>query len=357
VNGGVSLPISAVIPAFNAERFILGALASIAQQTRPPAEVIVVDDGSTDRTGEVAASAGARVVRQNNAGAGAARTAGARAARFPWIAYLDADDRWLPEKLELQWAAHLQRPDVRIVATDYQPIVDGRALKPVLQRHRAYRLARRANGFASSVKSGAGTGAVFIARQRAARALPSGYFLFPSSLLVERALVTSDAPFRGVAELPSAAGATIAEDAEWAFRALCFSDVLVVERPLVAYNVRAGSHSAGAGRMRYGDVILGDWIRSHPAGYAPGAAAAARHVRRRKRHEAALAFMREREPANAQSVLRESAVDGLRIDDLALLWLARFLDASLGRAFFDTARRSWKRGRSAWRAVRLRSRS
>lgn len=90
-----------VVPAFNSERFIGEALQSILQQKIPPAEVIVVDDGSTDATAEVVAGFMPRVryIRQRTVGPPATRNAGIAAARHDLIAFLDADDRWHEEKL------------------------------------------------------------------------------------------------------------------------------------------------------------------------------------------------------------------------------------------------------------------
>ena len=100
------LPISVLIPAHNRADAVQGALDSVASQhPRPPAEVIVVDDGSTDSTSEVAEEAGARVARhQRNMGASAARGTGLSIATQPWIALLDSDDRWLPHHLATLWA-------------------------------------------------------------------------------------------------------------------------------------------------------------------------------------------------------------------------------------------------------------
>lgn len=103
--------VSVVMPAFNNADTVGRALASIAAQTLPPAEVIVVDDGSTDGTAEaVRAMAAAmngvrlRLFRQTNQGAGAARNRAVVAARGTWLAFLDADDQWLPAKIERSMA-------------------------------------------------------------------------------------------------------------------------------------------------------------------------------------------------------------------------------------------------------------
>ena len=96
--------ISAVIPAYNAASFVCRAIDSALVQTIPPCEVIVVDDGSSDATARVVGNYGSRVrlLRQKNGGPGAARNFGVRECQGDWVALLDADDEWLPHKLERQ---------------------------------------------------------------------------------------------------------------------------------------------------------------------------------------------------------------------------------------------------------------
>jgi glycosyltransferase involved in cell wall biosynthesis len=101
---GAALPVSVVIPAYNRPDMVRRALASVAAQTVAPREVIVVDDCSTDATGDVARELGAHVVRHEvNRGEGAARNTGLRHATQPWVALLDSDDEWLPEHLRTLW--------------------------------------------------------------------------------------------------------------------------------------------------------------------------------------------------------------------------------------------------------------
>ncbi len=96
--------VSVVIPTFNRARSVVEAVESVLAQTYRGAEVIVVDDGSTDDTSAVLTTFGGRirVIRQENGGVSSARNAGVLAARAPWVAFLDSDDLWMPEKLELQ---------------------------------------------------------------------------------------------------------------------------------------------------------------------------------------------------------------------------------------------------------------
>lgn len=93
---------SVIIPAYNAAGFIAQAIDSVLAQTRPAHEIIVVDDGSADATARVVAAYGERVryMRQENAGVSAARNAGARAATGDWLAFLDADDWYYPDRLK-----------------------------------------------------------------------------------------------------------------------------------------------------------------------------------------------------------------------------------------------------------------
>lgn len=94
--------ISVVIPCYNAASFLGETLRSVLAQTQPPREVIVVDDGSTDDSARIAESFGppVRVLRQANGGAAVARNTGVTAATGDWIAFLDADDLWHPQRLE-----------------------------------------------------------------------------------------------------------------------------------------------------------------------------------------------------------------------------------------------------------------
>lgn len=107
-NPGTKQSVSVVIPSFNYARYIREAVDSALAQTVSPLEIIVIDDGSTDNTPEVMAAyvSNSRVhyLRQENHGLSAARNAGVHAARGEFIALLDADDRWKPEKLSRQLA-------------------------------------------------------------------------------------------------------------------------------------------------------------------------------------------------------------------------------------------------------------
>lgn len=109
--------VSVVIPVRDAERYLGEALGSVAAQTRPADEVVVVDDGSRDGSVAVAERFGARVLRTERPGSGsaAARNRGIEAASGDLLAFLDADDLWEPDKLERQTRTLRERPDVDLV--------------------------------------------------------------------------------------------------------------------------------------------------------------------------------------------------------------------------------------------------
>lgn len=101
--------ISVVIPAFDAESFVESAIASVRAQTIQPDEIILADDGSTDRTAALGESLGANVLRLPKANGSAARNAGARSAKSELLFFLDVDDLWERDKIESHLAVWRDR--------------------------------------------------------------------------------------------------------------------------------------------------------------------------------------------------------------------------------------------------------
>lgn len=117
--------ISVIIPSYNSAEVLPAAIESVLAQTLPPDEIIVVDDGSApdadgmDRTADVCAPyfKHVRLIRQANGGASAARNTGIARSHGGWLAFLDADDVWEPEKLATQVAAMRQNPEADFCIT------------------------------------------------------------------------------------------------------------------------------------------------------------------------------------------------------------------------------------------------
>ena len=126
--------ISVVIPTHDRRDLVREAVASVLAQGFTDFELIVVDDGSGDDTVEVLGRSfddpRLSLLRQDNAGASAARNRGAGRARGKWLAFLDSDDTWLPEKLEAQLAALTGRPEVPACYTEEVWYRNGRWANP-----------------------------------------------------------------------------------------------------------------------------------------------------------------------------------------------------------------------------------
>ena len=118
--------ISVVIPAYNAAEHISRTIYSVAGQTFPAKEIIVIDDGSTDSTSEVVKSFGEKVqyIYQQNAGVSAARNAGIEAATSEWIAFLDADDLWIADKTERQVDLFSDNPEIGVCTGEVPWVLD-----------------------------------------------------------------------------------------------------------------------------------------------------------------------------------------------------------------------------------------
>lgn len=131
--------VSVIIPTYNCAEYLAAALESVFQQTLKEIEVVVVDDGSTDNTQAIMAPWRSRVVFivQNHAGVSAARNAGIAASSAPYIAFLDADDSWMPGKLENQVAVLEGDRGAGMVCADFSILYDdGRLVPSFFERNR-----------------------------------------------------------------------------------------------------------------------------------------------------------------------------------------------------------------------------
>lgn len=116
--------VSVIVPAYNMAEFLPDAVASVQRQTWMQFEIIIVDDGSTDGTGELlerlcSEDSRVRVVRKANGGLSSARNAGIKALKGEFVCFLDADDIMLPDKLERQMAFLNLFPSCDLVYSDY----------------------------------------------------------------------------------------------------------------------------------------------------------------------------------------------------------------------------------------------
>lgn len=124
--------ISVIVPTYNRAHQLPRTLDSILCQSCSPKEIIVVDDGSTDETLALMTSEYPEIVfiQQQNTGVSSARNVGIKRASGDWIAFLDSDDEWLPEKLEIQMKALYENPEIKICHTNEIWIRNGKRVNP-----------------------------------------------------------------------------------------------------------------------------------------------------------------------------------------------------------------------------------
>ena len=219
------IDVSVVVPTFNRCALLGRALESVVRQTVPVREVIVVDDGSNDGSETVVdrSALATRYFWQPNRGVSAARNVGIREARSSWIAFLDSDDEWRPQKLEKQLEGVSRSPQYRVCHTDEIWIRSGRRVNP-RRRHR---------------KTG---GRMF-------RACLPLCAISPSSVLIHRSVFEDVGTFSE--ELPAC------EDYDLWLRICSRYPVLLVDEPLIVkYGGHADQLSRGRGLDRFRIVAL-----------------------------------------------------------------------------------------------------
>jgi glycosyltransferase involved in cell wall biosynthesis len=235
--------VSAIITTYNYGHFVAGAIESVLQQTRPPDEVVVMDDGSTDGTAEVVApyrAAGVRYVWQPNAGMSAIRNHGLRETQGDLVTFLDSDDRWLPNKLALQ-LEHLRRyPQVGLISGGEWQVRAGDTAPP-------YPIRRTPLGAARLYP----------------RILIENMFGNASLVLIRRAC------FARVGVFDETVG--LGQDWDMWIRLTRVFPIGVVDAPLITYSRHAGSVTAGkvwqrfasnrAFQRRYIRQVPGRWTR------------------------------------------------------------------------------------------------
>lgn len=115
--------ISVIIPLYNKENYIKQSIESVLNQTFSNYEIIVIDDGSTDNGPEEVfkfQDKRIRLIHQNNSGVSEARNRGIKEAKYDLIAFLDADDEWMPDYLQTQYELSMKYPDCSVFACNYQ---------------------------------------------------------------------------------------------------------------------------------------------------------------------------------------------------------------------------------------------
>lgn len=254
MNVPVPAPISVVIPAHNAERFIEEAIESVLAQTLPVAEVIVIADDCSDDTSAIARRLDAIVFEGKHRNISAATNQGVRAAGQEWIALLDADDFWETRKIESQWKAVQAFPDAAIISCDLYTVFEGKIQK----RSRKQLRERHDNLSSPAIVTKQGT--YF---PRVDGSVLRWFQVAPPSALVRRD-VFATAGFLDEHFLHC-------QDVEFFARALRYYPLVVIEELLVCQRVHNNSHSTNVEASWNASLSIVDRMLRHPDEYPPGA--------------------------------------------------------------------------------------
>jgi glycosyltransferase involved in cell wall biosynthesis len=249
--------VDVIIPAYNAGRFLRPAIESALNQEHVAARIIVVDDGSTDDTADIARSYGSGVIliSQANRGLPGARNSGIAISTAPYIALLDADDIWRPGKLARQVAVLQALPQVGLVFTDMtifrengEIVEDGFLLATP--------------NYASLDRQPIGDG-VYLLPESLGKAVMRGNFISPSTVVLRREAIQEvggfDEAFR------------VCEDAECWLRVLTRWRAAVIEDRLILGRSWGGNLGQQDERMIRGRLQLGEKVLAHPELYPEGA--------------------------------------------------------------------------------------
>jgi glycosyltransferase involved in cell wall biosynthesis len=288
--------VSVVIPAYNSRSYVAQAVESVLTQTFHEFEIIVIDDGSTDDTRQTLAAYADRIryVHQENRGVYAARNRGAKLAQGQYIAFLDADDVWLPEKLAVQVGALESHPEFGAAHTDTALIgPDGRVVNP-----------------ASNPKRQSHSGMVFDEFFQSNMAV-----ILLSTVLIRRdcfeALGGFDERHRAVQD-------------QFFFLRLAWSyPIYFIPKPLVQYRITPGSlsRSSAAENISLRELLLREFIKEH-GDYFASRSALLRNKWRSFHYDAGLRLFYARQLPESRRHLRKALGAGSKA---LLYWLATFL--------------------------------
>lgn len=232
-----SAPISVVVPCYNAERWIIPALESVLAQDWPIRDVIVVDDGSSDRSAALVRSRfpDIKLVQQSNQGVAVARNQGIARAQGEWVAFIDADDFWLPGKLKAQWNALAAQPGARLIYTAWHV---WKSAEPYPSQHLLNEL------HAESYRSERWKG-------------PSGW-IYPDLLLDSHVWTSTVLAHRSLFEEIGMfdPALRIGEDYDLWLRASRVTPILRVAKPLALYRMHDDSITRTAPDMNYQALVV-----------------------------------------------------------------------------------------------------
>jgi hypothetical protein len=314
-----------VIPAYNSIDYLPSALRSVFNQSIKPIEVIVVDDGSTDGTDYLAQSFGVTVISLANGGPSAARNVGTRAASGEYVAYLDADDVWLPQKLAVQITSLESYGRPAFSFTDYRLFdehgLHGRASE--LRNQWAFRKIAGVRDDAN-VLIEAGTRPVLF-----------DSYILPSATLVRRADALAIGGFDETLRM--------AEDYEFFLRLFRIVPAVAVMKPLLLYRRHLGQATSQAASTKSGYFDVAARVAAAPNRYPPGDANHIANTQHLREYQLGIAQSRVGRFNDAIQTLERSLAARPTFRARLALGGSRVCRSNAGRVAFGLARDIWKR--------------
>ena len=250
----MSFEVSVVVPTFNRAPLLVPTLSSLKQQSHRAAEIIVVDDGSTDDTEEIVKryGQGVKYVRIENSGQCRARNVGVAASTTPWIAFCDSDDLWHPDKLALQARLVDRAPDVEYSFTNFRLVIDG-----VWSDTTKF---DSSPGDYWNVPKRALEKDLFVIDEPMFERLLWHQPIFPSTIMMKRSF------FEDVGRWKESLGRTVSEDLEFTLRCVNRPPIGVVSAPVAGIRKHTSNFSRDKLRETLGEIqILRDVLANNPA--------------------------------------------------------------------------------------------
>jgi glycosyltransferase involved in cell wall biosynthesis len=240
----VPFEISVIVPAYNRGGLIVSTLDSILSQSDRPAEVVVVDDGSTDDTEAVVRryGNGVRYLRIENSGPPCARNVGVAATTAPWIAFCDSDDLWHPDKLSFQVRLFERAPDVKYCFTDCKTVENGAWTNET-------KFDSLPPGYWDLAQRKIDTN-LFVVEESMFERLLLRQPIFPSTVMMKRSF------FESVGGWQEMLGRNPAEDVEFHLRCVSQKHIGVVSVPLVGIRKHTSNFSGNSLRSASGTIEM-----------------------------------------------------------------------------------------------------
>lgn len=282
--------VSVVVPTYNSARFIAQTLETVTSQTQPPAEIIIVDGGSTDDTLSIAARFDVKISPEQSRNIPGGRNIGMRAAKSEWVALVDHDDLWEPTKLERQIEAIKQFPEVRMVLTEYLAFTgEETTVRESGFSDEYYRAIGRQEG-------GYFPGVDFTDRE----------WLIPltSSCLIRNGTEWFDEELQGT------------DDAEFFLRMMTYPFVLI-DVPLARWRISPNNYSGNGLLMEIDFVRTMNKIMQRPEKYPTGVFDCVRRIRKERMRHTSLGLLRQGRVLASLSMFAKSFSRPLRTDSLS----------------------------------------